>query len=87
MSLFEPIIRALRNPSLNKKLIFMSKKKSNEELQNRREFFKKAAKAALPVVGAVVLSSLPIVKSKAVTNCWNGGCVNGCGNSDWLYYG
>ena len=59
----------------------MSKKKSNEELQNRREFFKKAAKAALPVVGTVVLSSLPIVKAKAVTNCWNGSCVNGCGNS------
>ena len=38
----------------------MEKKNSNEELQSRREFFKKAAKAALPVVGAVVLSSLPI---------------------------
>ena len=29
----------------------MEKKNSNEELQSRREFFKKAAKAALPVVG------------------------------------
>lgn len=29
----------------------MSNKKSSEELQSRREFFKKAAKAALPVVG------------------------------------
>ncbi len=28
-----------------------------EELQSRREFFKKAAKAALPVVGAIVVSN------------------------------
>ncbi len=35
----------------------MSNKNSSEELQNRREFFKKAAKAALPVVGAVVLAN------------------------------
>ena len=33
--------------------------KKKEELQSRREFFKKAAKAALPVVGAVVLSQIP----------------------------
>ncbi len=46
-----------------------------EELQSRREFFKKAAKAALPVVGAVVLSSLPIVKSEAAQT----GCENFCG--------
>ncbi len=51
-----------------------------EELQSRREFFKKAAKAALPVVGAVVLSSLPIVKSEATTWCTNG-CMTGCDGS------
>ena len=56
----------------------MSNKNSNEELQSRREFFKKAAKAALPVVGAVVLSSLPIVKSEAATGCFDGGCKYGC---------
>ncbi len=55
----------------------MSNKNSNEELQSRREFFKKAAKAALPVVGAVVLSSLPIVKSEAATDCQ--ACQNLCG--------
>lgn len=56
----------------------MSNKKSSEELQSRREFFKKAAKAALPVVGAVVLSSLPILKSEAATGCYNSGCLGGC---------
>ena len=56
----------------------MSNKNSSEELQSRREFFKKAAKAALPVVGAVVLSSLPIVKSEAATGCYDGGCMLGC---------
>lgn len=56
----------------------MSNKNSSEELQSRREFFKKAAKAALPVVGAVVLSSLPILKSEAATGCYMGGCMYGC---------
>lgn len=37
----------------------MDKQKKNEEIQSRREFFKKAAKSALPVVGAVVLASMP----------------------------
>lgn len=59
----------------------MDTKNPNEELQSRREFFKKAAKAALPVVGAVVLSSLPIVKSEAATGCTYAcmnSCVSGC---------
>lgn len=55
----------------------MDTKNPNEELQSRREFFKKAAKAALPVVGAVVLASLPIVKSEAATDCL-GNCGNSC---------
>lgn len=54
----------------------MSEKNSNEELQSRREFFKKAAKAALPVVGAVVLSSLPIVKMYGSEPCKE--CTNSC---------
>lgn len=62
----------------------MSNKKENEELQSRREFFKKAAKAALPVVGAAVLASLPIVKSEAAPGCMNGcqfDCEGGCNDS------
>ena len=30
-------------------------KKKNEELQSRRDFFKKAAKGALPILGMVVV--------------------------------
>ena len=52
--------------------------KKNEELQSRREFFKKAAKAALPVVGAVVLSSLPIAEAKAQ---YGNGCYSACKGS------
>ena len=37
----------------------MVKNEKNEELQSRREFFKKAAKGALPILGAVVLASAP----------------------------
>lgn len=33
----------------------------NDELQTRREFFKKAARAAIPVLGAIYLS--PILSS------------------------
>ncbi len=63
-------------------------KNKNEELQSRREFFKSAAKAALPVLGAIVLSQLPL-KADATevtgcsgcwTGCW-GGCQGGCKGS------
>ena len=37
----------------------MEKNEKNEELQNRREFFKKAAKSALPILGAIVLAGSP----------------------------
>lgn len=58
----------------------MSNSKKNEELQSRREFFKQAAKAALPVVGAAIMASVPFVKSEAATGC-NGGCVAVCGDT------
>lgn len=38
----------------------MVKNEKNEELQSRREFFKKAAKGALPILGAVVLASAQV---------------------------
>lgn len=56
----------------------MSNSKKNEELQSRREFFKQAAKAALPVVGAAIMASVPFVKSEAATGCTYGGCTNFC---------
>ncbi len=62
--------------------------KQNEELQSRREFFKKAAKVALPVVGAVVMASLPVQQAQAMgcakygcgicTNTCTGDCKGGC---------
>ena len=62
-------------------------KKENNELQSRREFFKKAAKGALPILGAAILASSPII-SKAMESepmgcswgCYNG-CSGGCGRS------
>ena len=64
----------------NKNLRFMSNSKKNEELQSRREFFKQAAKAALPVVGAAILASVPFVKSEAANGCYSG-CMYGCGGN------
>jgi len=55
--------------------------KKNEELQSRREFFKKAAKAALPVIGAVVLSNLPSSIQAAETGCSSDGCSYTCRTS------
>ena len=68
----------------------MSNKKQNEELQSRREFFKKAAKAALPVVGAVIFSAIPndsfasSIKSSECQGCTSictgcTGCSAACG--------
>lgn len=53
----------------------MEKKDKNEELHSRREFFKKAAKAALPVVAAIVLAGSPAVVQAAEKAM---GCNNGC---------
>ena len=63
--------------------IMMKDKKQNEELQSRREFFKKAAKGALPILGAIVLAGAPaIVKAaeKAPMGC-NVGCMGSCSGS------
>lgn len=63
----------------------MAKNKKNEELQSRREFFKKAAKGALPILGAIVLSSVPniVQAEEAPVGCRYGcgtctGCAGGC---------
>ncbi|MBQ9440307.1 MAG: Cys-Xaa-Xaa-Xaa repeat radical SAM target protein [Paludibacteraceae bacterium] len=59
----------------------MKKENKQEELQSRREFFKSAAKAALPVIGAVVLSALPIKAQASEMGCdWGctGNCYGGC---------
>ena len=60
----------------------MSNKKQTEELQSRREFFKKAAKAALPVVGAVVMASLPhIAQAAEQSNLCQYSCTAMCADN------
>lgn len=59
----------------------MDKKKKNEELQSRREFFKRAAKGALPILGAIVLSQVPdITKAETAMGC-HYGCTAVCSTS------
>ena len=57
--------------------------KKKEELQSRRDFFKKAAKGVLPVLGAVVLAGVPNIMKAVETpmGCQYGcstGCYSGC---------
>ncbi len=63
----------------------MEKNKKNEELQSRREFFKRAAKGALPILGAIALSNIPLMgNAEEVMGCdfgCSGGCSGGCGRS------
>ena len=54
------------------------KKKTNEELQSRREFFKNAAKVALPILGAVVLTSNSVFAKAAETPMECMGCSSRC---------
>lgn len=54
----------------------MEKNKKNEELQSRREFFKKATKSVLPILGTILLASTPaFIKAKSSTPM---GCMFGC---------
>ncbi len=60
----------------------------NEKLQSRREFFKSAAKVALPIIGAVVLANVPAVNAVASTGCdytCKTSCQNDCYGS--CHYG
>lgn len=54
----------------------MKKNGKNEELQSRREFFKKAAKGALPILGAIVLANAPVIANAAEEAPM--GCKYGC---------
>ena len=58
----------------------MEKTEKREELQSRREFFKKAAKSALPILGAIVLANAPGIANAtedAPMGC-NYGCTTTC---------
>lgn len=60
----------------------MKKNAKNEELQSRREFFKKAAKGALPILGAIALASIPGISNAMSTGaCTCASCVGGCGTA------
>ncbi len=57
--------------------------KKNSETQNRRQFFKEAARKALPIIGAAALMSNPVfakaVETNIITNC--NACSNTCKGS------
>ena len=58
----------------------MKNEKSNEELQSRREFFKKATKSVLPILGMIAFSNVALL-SKAADKAPMGceyGCSLGC---------
>lgn len=50
-------------------------KSKNEELQSRREFFKKAVKGALPILGVIVFANAPAIISASEKSM---GCNYGC---------
>ena len=56
---------------------------NNKETQSRREFFKEAARKALPILGAVVLISNPVIAKtvekeiSGCEDCW-GNCDGSC---------
>lgn len=57
----------------------MEKKKP--EVQSRRDFFKKAVKASLPILGIAVLVSNPVVaKATQIMDC-NSSCSSSCKGS------
>lgn len=49
------------------------------ELQSRRDFFKKSLQKALPILGAIAMLAIPFQKTNAAVNeCYCYGCVGGC---------
>lgn len=64
----------------------MKKNGKNEELQSRREFFKRAAKGALPILAGAALLSSPILSETAnAMSCagCNNRCMNSCFNTSY----
>ncbi len=53
----------------------MKKNEKNKGLQSRREFFKVAAKGALPIIGAIAIAAAPSVVKASKTPM---GCRYGC---------
>lgn len=61
----------------------VNNKKKDEELQSRRDFFKNAAKGTLPILGAIILASVPaLTKAESVPmGCSDDGCSHSCATS------
>ena len=60
----------------------MHNNKKNEELQSRREFFKKAAKGTLPILALTILGPSVLSScSKDDDDDEGGDCRNGCSGS------
>lgn len=60
----------------------MEDNKKNEEFLSRREFFKKAAKSALPFLAAIALADVPaFLKATEKTPSGCMGCSNTCMSS------
>ncbi len=49
-----------------------------DELQSRRQFFKKAAKGALPILGAIALANMPIIAKAAQSESGYCTCAGNC---------
>ena len=72
---------AVRHLFYNLILVIMKKNGKNEELQSRREFFKKAAKGALPILGAIVLANAPAIANATEKEDAPMGCKYMCANT------
>jgi hypothetical protein len=62
----------------------MKNTNKSEELQSRREFFKRAAKGALPIIAAVTLASVPDIlraTEKDPMGCSYGSCIMNCSDN------
>ncbi|MDE6139763.1 MAG: Cys-Xaa-Xaa-Xaa repeat radical SAM target protein [Alistipes sp.] len=53
-------------------------KKRNEEIQSRRDFFKRAAKAVLPIVAISAMASNPVIAKASEAMSCNGNCSGTC---------
>ncbi len=55
--------------------------KKQEELQSRRDFFKKTVKGVLPIIGAIVLANSPLLAKADKIEMGCTGCTGGCKGS------
>ena len=84
--LFDPLTAYSRE--FCKAFIFITMANNkNEELQSRRDFFKKAGKGILPVLGLMMLSNIPTILNaaeKTPSGC-NTNCQIGCATNCYVF--